>query len=128
MTLRSTALLGYDHVQLAMPRGGEEQARAFWTGVLGFVELERPADMAGRAGAWFGFPGGQLHVGVEDAFVAAKKAHPAFRARSAEAVTELARHLEAAGCTVRWATESPDTARFHVDDPFGNRLEFTCPR
>lgn len=125
--MRATLFLGFDHVQLAIPRGEEPAARAFWVDLLGFVELEKPADMAARGGAWFAFPGGQVHVGVEEPFVPAQKAHPAFRVRTADAVRELAGHLEQAGVAVRWATEAPGTVRFHVNDPFGNRLEFTSP-
>jgi hypothetical protein len=46
-------ILRVDHVQLAMPAGGEQQARAFYTGLLGIPEVPKPADLAARGGAWF---------------------------------------------------------------------------
>jgi catechol 2,3-dioxygenase-like lactoylglutathione lyase family enzyme len=120
-------VVGLDHVQLAIPRGGEAVARAFYTGVLGWPELEKPPELAVRGGAWFSCGSHQLHVGVEDAFVPAKKAHPAFGLRDAAAIRELAAHLTSLGHEVRWAHEIPSALRFHTDDPFGNRLEFTAP-
>ena len=121
------AIAGLDHVQLAMPRGGEDRARAFWVGLFGLVELPKPPDMAARGGAWFLCGAAQLHVGVEDDFVPAKKAHPALRLATDDDVRALAAHLEAHGVAVRWAKDSPGVTRFHVDDPFGNRIELTGP-
>ena len=123
----SRAIVGLHHAQIAIPKGGEARAREFFVGLLGFVELEKPADMAARGGAWFSCGAQQLHLGVEEPFAAAKKAHPAFLLASAEDVAELAAHLRAHGVEVRFAHDSPGVARFHVDDPFGNRLEFTAP-
>src|SRR5919112_579014 len=78
-TDRTWMIGGLDHVQLAMPRGGEERARAYFGGLLGLVEVEKPAALAGRGGVWFGLPDGrQLHLGVEEAFRPSAKAHPAF--------------------------------------------------
>jgi catechol 2,3-dioxygenase-like lactoylglutathione lyase family enzyme len=113
---------GLDHVQLAMPRGGEAQGRAFYGGLLGLKELPKPAELAKRGGAWFELPDGRgLHLGGEEPFVPAKKAHPAFRTARLDA---LAERLGAAGHPVKWDTSIPETRRFHSEDPFGNRLEF----
>jgi len=120
-------LLGLDHVQIAIPVGGEDRARAFYVGVLGLAEVPKPAAMAVRGGAWFVVGEQGLHVGVEDPFVPARKAHPAFRLATGDDVRALASHLEAHGHPVRWSTETADAVRFHVDDPFGNRLEMTAP-
>src|SRR5512138_1115406 len=67
-----------DHVQIAMPPGGEEQARRFYVGVLGFTEILKPPQLAQRGGAWFQAGAVQLHLGVEADFRPARKAHPAF--------------------------------------------------
>lgn len=117
---------GIDHVQIAIPRGAEDQARAFYVGLLGMHEIPKPPIMAARGGAWFVCGASQLHVGVEEPFVPAKKAHPAFRMQSAADVHDLARYLESHGRSVRFSDEAPGAVRFHVDDPFGNRLEFTA--
>lgn len=120
-------LLGLDHVQIAIPVGAEERARAFYVGVLGLREVPKPPVMAARGGAWFVVGEQGLHVGVEQAFVPAKKAHPAFRLASADDVRALAAHLMSKGIEVRFSDETADAVRFHADDPFGNRLEFTAP-
>lgn len=120
-------LLGLDHVQIAIPVGGEERARAFYVGVLGLAEIPKPPAMAVRGGAWFVVGAQGLHVGVEEPFVPARKAHPAFRLASPADVRALAEHLVSRGVAVRWTEEAPEHVRFHADDPFGNRLEFTAP-
>ena len=118
-------LVGLDHVQLAIPKGGEASARAFYVGLLGLREIAKPEELAKRGGAWFVCGAQQLHVGVEEPFAAARKAHPALRACDAASVRAIATRLEAAGHAVRWAQEVPGVTRFHVDDPFGNRIEIT---
>jgi len=118
-------IVGLDHVQLAIPPGGEPLARAFYGDALGMPELPKPAELAKRGGAWFQCGAQQLHVGVEAAFVPAKKAHPALRLADAEDVRAMARRMEGMGYAVRWAEDAPGVARFHVDDPFGNRVEVT---
>jgi catechol 2,3-dioxygenase-like lactoylglutathione lyase family enzyme len=74
-----SSVLGLDHVQVAMPPGGEERARAFYAGVLGMVEVPKPPVLAVYGGLWFVAGAAEVHLGVEDGFRAAKKAHPAFR-------------------------------------------------
>ncbi len=111
-----------DHLQVAMPAGGEEDARAFYSGLLGLDELEKPAALAARGGAWFALPDGrQLHLGVEDPFRPSRKAHPAFVASYLDG---LAERIEAGGLPVRWDEELAPRRRFYGEDPFGNRLEF----
>jgi catechol 2,3-dioxygenase-like lactoylglutathione lyase family enzyme len=67
-------LRAIDHVQLAIPRGGEDAARAYWVGVFGLVELPKPPGPAKRGGCWFIATGGhvQVHVGIEDPFAPAR--------------------------------------------------------
>ena len=105
-----------------MPAGEEDTARAFYSGLLGLKELEKPPPLAGRGGAWFALPDGrQLHLGVEEPFGANRKAHPAFVVSSLD---RLAGAMEAAGFEARWDEELAPRRRFYGEDPFGNRLEF----
>src|SRR5205085_9387921 len=69
-------ILGLDHVQIAIPRGSEEKARAFYGGLLGLEELPKPAALRPRGGVWFKAGGQELHLGVEEPFAPARKAHP----------------------------------------------------
>jgi GrpB-like predicted nucleotidyltransferase (UPF0157 family) len=120
------AIVGLDHVQIAAPPGCEADARRFYGGVLRLRELPKPAPLAGRGGAWFALGDGrQLHVGVEEDFAPARKAHPALRVAN-EALEAVAERLVEAGCEVRWDDALPDVARFYVDDPWGNRLELVA--
>ena len=111
---------GIDHVQVAAPAGCEEQARGFYGALLGLEELPKPEALRARGGCWFRAGGQELHVGVESNFAPARKAHPGFVVDDLDA---LRRRLLAAGLQPRDAA-IPGTVRFHVEDPFGNRLEF----
>jgi hypothetical protein len=115
------AIYGLDHVQLAMPAGGELLARQFYGGLLGLAEIPKPPNLANRGGTWFRCGPLQLHLGVESEFRPAKKAHPALL------VTELAdllNSLTAAGFEVKYDTEPvPGFDRAFTFDPFGNRIE-----
>lgn len=113
-------IVGLDHVQLAMPAGGEEAARAFYVGVLGLTERPKPPHLAARGGCWFSGPGVELHLGVEEPFRAATKAHPALL------VTDLARMCaRLAECGAGFAEGRPleGYLRGDTNDPFGNRIE-----
>ena len=114
-------ILSIDHVQLAMPAGGEEKARAFFINILGFVEIPKPAELAKRGGAWFQSENVQLHIGVEADFHPARKAHPAFLVDDLDALIVKAQN---AGCDTD-TTQPPldGYKRAHVFDPFGNRIE-----
>ena len=105
-----------DHVQVAAPPGCEEAARAFYGGLLGLAEVEKPAPLRSRGGVWFE----QLHVGVEEDFAPARKAHPALQVDDLDA---LAERLAAAGAPVQWDESLPDVRRFYTADPWGNRIE-----
>jgi catechol 2,3-dioxygenase-like lactoylglutathione lyase family enzyme len=109
--------MGIDHVQLAIPVGGEQAARRFFVGVLGFTEVAKPPSLAARGGAWFEAGATRIHVGTEPDFVPARKAHPALLVRGLRAL------VADAGIEARWSDEVPGTTRCHVDDPFGNRIE-----
>lgn len=108
------------HVQLAMPKGGEPEARHFFGRQLGMEVLDKPAVLAGRGGCWFRAGQAELHLGVEAAFRPAHKAHPALRVVDLAAV--IAR-LEAEGIAYSRDLDLPRFRRVFVADPFGNRIE-----
>ena len=119
-------ITGLDHVQIAAPRGCEDAARAFYGGLLGLREIPKPAALAARGGAWFALGDrGQLHVGVEEPFVPARKAHPAL-AVAPDGLDALAARLADAGVAVRRDGAIPGVRRFYVDDPWGNRIELVA--
>ena len=117
-------ILAIDHVQLAMPEGGEEAARGFYTGLLGIAETPKPAHLAKRGGCWFEQGALKVHLGVEKTFQPAKKAHPAF---IVENLPELRQKLAAAGVVLRDDEPLEGYDRIYVEDPFGNRLELMEP-
>ncbi len=113
-----------DHVQLAMPPNQEALARAFYTEVLGLAETPKPPHLATRGGVWFVQGALKLHLGVEQDFRPAKKAHPALLVAGLE---ELVQRCEQAGYPV--VTDAPleGYRRVYVADPFGNRIELMEP-
>lgn len=112
-----------DHVQIAAPPGCEEAARRFFGELVGLPEIEKPAPLRARGGAWFALGDRQLHVGVEADFKPARKAHVALRLEPAE-LDELAVRLASAGAPVAWDESLPGERRFYSEDPWGNRIEF----
>jgi catechol 2,3-dioxygenase-like lactoylglutathione lyase family enzyme len=112
--------LALDHVQLVIPVGGEAIARRFYGELLGLVEVPKPPEQAKRGGCWFVSGPVSIHLGVDEDFRPARKAHPALRCRDYQGL--LAR-LQAAGVAVRSAADVPGVTRCHVEDPFGNRIE-----
>ncbi len=119
------------HVQLSCPPGGEEPVRAFWVDGLGLTEVAKPAELAGRGGAWFrayddrGGVAAEVHVGVEEGFVAARKAHPALLLDGETSLDDTARRIESLGHEVDHTERHtfPGYLRCHVRDPHGNRVE-----
>jgi catechol 2,3-dioxygenase-like lactoylglutathione lyase family enzyme len=115
-------ITGIDHVQLAMPRGREDAARSFYAGLLGMTELAKPPVLAARGGCWFASGAAVLHLGVEEPFAPARKAHPALLVDDLDA---LCAALAAAGYPcMRADGEIPSVRRCYTADPFGNRVEF----
>ncbi|MGA8117287.1 MAG: VOC family protein [Actinocatenispora sp.] len=116
------------HVQLSCPPGTEDAQRAFYAGVLGLTEVTKPPVLAARGGCWFRgageLAGTELHLGVEEDFRPARKAHPGLVRPDLDA---LAERLTAAGYPVDWDDKIPGLRRFHSADPNGNRLEFLSP-
>lgn len=95
--------------------------RAFYVGVLGMSEVTKPERLQARGGAWFRAGAAEVHVGIEDGFVPARKAHPGIAVADVESLAQV---VEAAGSVVRWDDNIPGLRRFHTTDPVGNRLEF----
>ena len=112
------------HVQLAMPPGREEDARGFYRDVLGMTEQAKPEILARRGGVWFTAGDAQVHLGVEEDFRPAKKAHPALLVRKLEEVLERCRR---AGVVIVQDEPLPGYDRVYVADPFGNRIELLEP-
>lgn len=108
------------HVQLAMPPGEEDRARAFYGGVLNLSEVPKPPDLAKRGGVWFENEMVRIHLGVEADFRPAKKAHPGL---VVEGLTEIIAHCEQLGYKVTPDVAADGFRRVHVSDPFGNRIE-----
>ncbi len=111
-----------DHVQVAAPAGGEDAARAFYGELLGLPELPKPERLRARGGVWFAVGEQQLHVGIEEPFAPARKAHSALAVPRVGDLATLAGELQSAGHEITW-----DGPRFYVADPFGNRLELLAP-
>jgi len=113
-----------DHIQLAMPPGREDDARAFYQGMLGIGEVTKPPHLAARGGCWFEQGDLKVHLGVETEFVPARKAHPAF---IVDDLRGLARMLERGGYRVVEDQPLEGYDRLYADDPFGNRIELMQP-
>lgn len=114
-------ILGLDHIQLAMPPGSEDLARQFYGGVLGCEEIAKPPNLAARGGCWFKCGELQVHLGVEQHFVPARKAHPGFIVADIAGLMET---LRAAGVGIVDDEPLMGWYRIYASDPFGNRLEF----
>ena len=108
------------HIQIAMPRGEEVRGRAFYADLLGLIEIPKPASLAERGGLWFRIGTLELHLGVEDDFHPAKKAHPGLLV---DDLPSLVARLEAAGYATRPDNLLEGYDRAYVNDPFGNRVE-----
>lgn len=117
------AIVGIDHVQLAMPAGREDEAREFYARLLGIPERAKPADLVKRGGVWFEDGALKIHLGVDEEFRPARKAHPALIVRD---LRLLVARLRAAGIDV---VDAPleRYERVYVSDPFGNRIELMEP-
>lgn len=122
---QGAGIVGLDHVQLAMPRGREADARRFYGDLLGLREVPKPPELAGRGGCWFVGPGITLHLGIEEPFVAATKAHPGLLVDDLEAAR---RALTAGGALVVEDPSGFAIRRYYTADPFGNRVELIDAR
>jgi hypothetical protein len=121
---RSQFGFALDHVQLAIPPGSEDDCRKFYIDLVGMTELPKPPVLAARGGIWLRADDLEIHLGVEDEFRPARKAHPGI---SVSNIDVLAERLTRAGRPVTWDDNSPGTRRFFTTDNLGNRLEFIDP-
>ena len=117
-------VISIDHVQLAMPAGREDEARAFYAGILGIAEQPKTPHLAKRGGCWFERGALKIHLGVEKDFAPARKAHPAL---IVEDLSSLVAALKRAGHRVVDDEPLEGYDRVYVDDPFGNRIELMEP-
>lgn len=113
-----------DHVQLAMPAGREDEARSFYSGLLGIAEQQKPEPLARRGGCWFENGELKIHLGVDTDFRPARKAHPALLVDDLPALVD---RLQAAEVPFRDDEPLDGYQRVYVDDPFGNRIELMEP-
>lgn len=113
-------ILSIDHVQLAMPAGGEAEARAFYHGVLGLPEVAKPESLRASGGVWFRAGPVRVHLGVTPEFQPALKAHPCFEV---DALEEAIERCRAASTPPTAAEPIEGIRRCYVSDPFGNRIE-----
>ena len=123
-TLKRMKIVRVDHVQLAMPPGGEALARVFFSDILGIPEVPKPPELAKRGGCWFERGALKIHLGVEADFRPARKAHPALEV---EDLPQLIRTLKEHGRAVKEDEPLEGFHRVYVDDPFGNRIELLEP-
>ncbi len=120
-------IVALDHVQIAIPPGQDDDARRFYGELLGLQEIEKPAELRARGGAWFALPDGrQLHLGVEHDFRPAKKGHPCFVITGD--LDQFGALLSAQGYDVQYDNLNPPVRRLFTQDVFGNRLEFADRR
>ncbi|WP_404313214.1 VOC family protein [Agrococcus terreus] len=123
------------HVQVSMPRGQEDLARRFYRDALGLTEVEKPPSLRARGGCWFrgydeaGAVVAEIHVGVEEPFTPARKAHPALVVADVAALDGLSDRIRAAGFSVSHdeRTTFEGYLRFHASDAFANRVEVLAP-
>lgn len=118
------------HVQVAIPAGGEDLARRFYVEGLGLSEVEKPEPLRPRGGLWVRSPGGaEIHLGVEDPFRAARKAHPALLLDGVADLDAAAARLADLGFEADHAERDtfPGHLRCHTFDGHGNRVELLAP-
>ena len=113
-------IVGLDHIQLAMPHGGEQVARAFYCAVLGMEEIDKPGHLAVSGGCWFASGAAHIHLGVEEGFVPSRKAHPALLV---DDLPVMIQRLENHGVPFSAGKPLDGYIRGDIHDPFGNRIE-----
>lgn len=117
----SFSFKGIDHIQLAAPKGCEKQARKFYGEQLGLMEIPKPENLQKRGGCWFICGDQEIHIGVQEDFLPAKKAHPGFIVENLEG---LRSSLQERNIVIKEELPIEGRNRFFAEDPFGNRIEF----
>ncbi len=109
-----------DHVQICIPIGAEDEARAFYTHILGLKEIEKPDELKPNGGLWYEIGNIQLHIGVEE-MTGNSKRHPAFEVKELKSIKQ---YLKSKGVRIKEDIQIPKVIRFSFYDPFSNRIEF----
>lgn len=112
---------GIDHIQIAAPPGSEEAARRFYGKLLCMEEVPKPDNLKARGGCWFKFGLHEVHIGIQQDFIPATKAHPGF---TVDALDQLKLRIQEAGYAINEDEPINGRSRFFTHDPFGNRIEF----
>jgi catechol 2,3-dioxygenase-like lactoylglutathione lyase family enzyme len=123
-----------DHVQICIPKGAEDEARKFYSGLLGLEEIEKPDSLKSSGGVWYIAGNVELHLGVESLTLSRvlgtplskgegdlSKRHPAFEITN---IDEVKKFLNDCGVKIKEEIQIPGRKRFSFYDPFGNRIEF----
>ncbi len=108
-----------NHIQICIPTGQEDEARRFYTDIIGLTEIPKPKELIGNGGLWYQVADIQLHIGTENEINHSKR-HPAFEVEDIRAVRT---HLERHGVKIKEEIQIPGQTRFSFIDPFGNRIE-----
>lgn len=114
-------ILGLHHAQITVPEGSEDDARAFYCGVLRLKEVPKPEALAGRGGFWLQVGSQQVHVGTEAGVDrVATKAHLAYEVRD---LMHWRQVLQQQSIAMLESVPIPGYDRFEFRDPLGNRVE-----
>ena len=108
-----------DHIQICIPRGKEDDARKFYTDILGLKEIEKPDSLKPNGGIWYEMGDIQIHIGMEDKENYSKR-HPAFEVEYLDLVKK---YLKEKNILIKEEISIPGIKRFSFKDPFGNKIE-----
>jgi catechol 2,3-dioxygenase-like lactoylglutathione lyase family enzyme len=108
-----------DHIQICIPTGKENEARKFYTDIIGLIEIPKPQPLMPNGGLWYQIADIQFHIGVESEINKSKR-HPAFEVSNLD---EAKQYLEKRGVPIKEEIQIPGQNRFSFIDPFGNRIE-----
>ena len=108
-----------NHIQICIPNGKEQEAREFYSIIVGLKEIPKPKELLKNGGLWFQIADIQFHIGTENEINNSKR-HPAFEVTD----LKLARqHLEIHNVKIKEEIQMPGQIRFSFIDPFNNRIE-----
>jgi catechol 2,3-dioxygenase-like lactoylglutathione lyase family enzyme len=118
--LMALRVSGIDHVQIAVPKALEAQCLKFYREIFAFPEVDKPAELRARGGAWFEVGALQMHIGVDP------DASPKSRRHICFLTDDLARakaFVLAQGIAIESEGVAEGLSRFFIRDPAGNRIE-----
>lgn len=119
-------ILRLHHTNISIPPGKEDEARAFYCGLLDLEEIEKPDALKPNGGFWLRLDNLDVHIGTQaNIDRSILKMHLAYQV---DDLFAWRKKLESAGISIKDNTEIPDFERFEIRDPFGNRIEFVKPR